>query len=469
MVTARLSHAAAQSAAIQTARLSGFLPAGTRPHRFYLPFSSTDLLGTPSSITINGTSRQAALEYVGNDATLSAWPASLGTDLPIAGTGADFALGVETPIVESVVAATAGAGKYFSAYGGAGAIGTMDAVFEVVFKGGSTFGTLLSYTPTNGGRGWQFKAVTTSCYLLIRDGTNQAVINTGGIVSGSWNVVHIAIDRSGSARIVQNGGYGGSYGVTSVGDIDNGTLTGPAIGGCSNGTERCNGTLALARVWEGASWLDTHLQDALFLRRCSQIFGLMASKSAGSVYPTAMSRTSGKTIYHGAASFVVGAHWISVSTPQSGTFHGVEISTGDTLTYDLSGGSYPSSGAVEISASALLRASSTAQSTIVSVSDGTANNRASIGTEATTGRLQCRVRSGGGAEAVITSTLAVRDGVGRSFRLLLDGGVAYLYHGDTVIASGAATAPVGVSAMNVGTDYAGGNPANGWINAVGIR
>jgi hypothetical protein len=255
---------------------------------FQLFNGDSSLSNLPQNLTINGQTVAPTFIYEGKNATTSAWTATVGSDLSIAGSGDDPTVGVSTPLTDNTDECVSFAGaKYFSVAGADWA--TEDGVLGIVFQAsGTTNATILFHN--DGTHGYRVYVNGSDQLVFEAAGADSTVsVTSAALVSGAWYFAELYFDASGSAQWYINSSASGSAAdVSGTGSLT--ASTNLLIG--SDGTNGYDSDIAQVGLNLQASWLDTHLQAALAKERFIRLCGFYPQLAKGTAVPTTAARNS---------------------------------------------------------------------------------------------------------------------------------------------------------------------------------
>jgi len=243
-------------------------------------FNKSGYANLPQPLTINGVTKTPTFRYEAADATTSAWTAAVGSDLAIAGSGADVVVDEYAPgLTDKQVDFKAG--KYYSGAAISG-LTTGDVVYECIINSGPLDATAYIYhTNSFGSPGFQLyhTASSSSLRFYLRDGDGDiATATSPALTANTWYHLIFFFDKSGSCICYANATAGSAVSVTDVGSIV--STTAHTIGAWTNGTQILNNGISYCAIWHHDGWLDTHLQADLAKERFLRAQGLWAQKSA---------------------------------------------------------------------------------------------------------------------------------------------------------------------------------------------
>jgi hypothetical protein len=270
----------------------------------------------PAALTINGITVLPTFRYKGGDANAVNWPAwGYGETLTLqAGTAPTLNNG--SPLLGQMDDSVKfnGGGNY-RATGTTGQITTEDFVVEAMFTwaGTATLRLMDKWSAT----GWLLVAqATTAIEIYFNDGGGIAVeVISGVLVAGVTYHLIAFLDRSGSGQIYINGVASGSP--VAISGRANSLATAALfdIGADSNGTSLpYTSNIHYLAMWQGASWLDTHLQATIAATRFAQLTGMYPQQARGTALPITMARSTAGYIDKREADgttklYYVGANW----------------------------------------------------------------------------------------------------------------------------------------------------------------
>lgn len=240
-----------------------------------LAYAPQGLDELPQELTINGTTVHPTFLYRGEDATASAFPATIGTDMSLVEGGTNITPSQDAAMIEGAGQSVLfGGGDYFyindsAVYN----VTTEDYIIEIVMQANITTHDKFPYDKlqTIGTRvGTKFNWVVGS--LIATTSWNGVDYNCQGYGGGSladddWVHALFVVDRSGSQILYVNK-------VASL-PIDVSTAVGQDL--TSNVTPKMGQAyprgIAWMAMWMQDNWLDSHLQPALAVSRNAIIFG----------------------------------------------------------------------------------------------------------------------------------------------------------------------------------------------------
>jgi len=173
-----------------------------------------------------------------------------------------------------------------------GNVSTKDIAAALFFEATGTTSVLMA--KRNAGVGWEIGIdASDRLYLTIEDAGGATTTVSAALTSGRFYYAEIYADRSGSCQIyINTAASGAAVDISSR----NGTLdsaTALAIGGDSAGNGLYDKRIAYVALWDGAAWLDTHLQTTIAKKRAAQVFGYWPYIAAGTKQPTTFTRAFG--------------------------------------------------------------------------------------------------------------------------------------------------------------------------------
>lgn len=235
------------------------------------------VLWMPTSLTINSVTEEAAVVFRGDAATVSAWPAAVGTgDMEIVGSGADVVPGQATGFALAPTGVRFDEGKYFRSVSTAlGDVTTQDFVIEaVLLEAGGASGVQYAVGKGSPGSYWQIRNTAAGQLRFYTVGAGGSAVSAAQTVSAAtWLHLMWFYDASGSYQAYVNGvALGSAVACSTVGSLTNtDRLTFGARP--TAGDFPWDGRLALLQQWVRASWLDTHLQAAVAAARYALLTG----------------------------------------------------------------------------------------------------------------------------------------------------------------------------------------------------
>jgi hypothetical protein len=246
-----------------------------------------------SDVTINSQTVSPTFRYIGDGASLTEWVADVGDDLPVAGTSNDptFLWGYGTGAKD--IAVKGNIGKYYEALGSSfGNVGTNDFVLEFVVYRPAANGTRVALGKRDASGGYDLRFDATGVRTTLIGTGGSANIYAPSITEETY--VHIIglFDNSGSGILYANNVKGTAVSISALGNLDS-TVALSML--ARNGLEFFNGTVQYAAMWQKASWLDSHLQDAFAAERFHRFCGtydtdLAASPTFTRTTPATMDR-----------------------------------------------------------------------------------------------------------------------------------------------------------------------------------
>jgi len=181
-----------------------------------------------------------------------------------------------------------------------GDVTTEDLVFEIAGNFASGANTRL-LDKRGAGNGWTIYNPANAIHCYIDDGTGTATI-AGASFTNAVNHVMFFLDRSGFGQCYVNRVASGAAvdisgaALTLTKDV---ALTLMAI---TTGATPYQGTVYGAAMWQGASWLDTHLQADVAAERYARWCGLYAQHSIPGAYVPTVTRATTKYYYRSSQS-----------------------------------------------------------------------------------------------------------------------------------------------------------------------
>lgn len=249
-------------------------------------FNISGCANLPSNITINGVTKTPTYRYDACNADTTKWAATVGEDIPIAGSGDDPVIDDYSPgICDSRVKFNEG--KYFQADSATFAtIGSDDFVIEGVAFISASSTAIMSRLVSASDR-VEVYGNTTSGGLYFYFGNTTVTVS---VANGNWHHFIIFGDRSGSVAVYVNGTGVSSTVISSVTDVgDSAKLT---FGARPNGTSKTPMSAACLTMWQGAGWLDTHLQADVAEERFYRACGIWPQLAKGASVPTLATRST---------------------------------------------------------------------------------------------------------------------------------------------------------------------------------
>ncbi len=233
--------------------------------------SATGCGDLPNSLTINSVTKAPTFRYDAPNADLTSWDATVGDDLPVVSAGADPTFDYLAPGPNDS-RVKFNAGDYYRAASGSFAdIGTDDFVIELVgsIEDGST--GLLSKSNGASDRMMLFGNGSANALYLYLDAAIVAANNIS--LDGTWQHLIAFVDRSGSAVWYINGVQQTPTAISSLAarTLGSGSLLNL---GSRNGSNITSSSLTCISMWQGAGWLDTHLQADIAQERASIAMGM---------------------------------------------------------------------------------------------------------------------------------------------------------------------------------------------------
>ncbi len=244
---------------------------------------------------INGQNVTPTFRYLGEAGTVSDWVANVGGDLDIENIGADVVPGKPLPLTDGAGAAVGFAGADRFVYTPSIAtptiyanVGGDDWIFEALINPQDLSGSKHTLS-TRSGTGYLFETIGSNYYAIINGAGGGATVLSPSIPTG-WVHVVVVFDASGSCVVYTNNQRGTPVVVSGVGTIDNGAPF--RLGG----TSPLLGDIALAQLFQGPGWLDSHLQDAWVEQRFFSLCGILPQLAKGTAAPTIAQRNSASYI-----------------------------------------------------------------------------------------------------------------------------------------------------------------------------
>ncbi len=444
--------------------------------RYTPTFSLLDTQNYPPSVgnllptlTINGITVYPTFRYNGRDANATNWPAwGYGETLTLTGTGTAPTYNNGSPLLGSVddsirfngLGGEAASGKgYVSGEAANGNVGTNDYVFECVLCGSTALtNSAAGYVWCKGAAAAPYNIVQlyrsgANAYFIgyLGDGAATVTIQSGSGVFPVDAYIHamLFVDRSGSAQWYINGvATGAAVGVSSVSAAVNSAVAGLVGAYATTGTYGFGGNILHLALWQGASWLDTHLQATVAKTRLAQLTGVYPQTAKGTALPTVMTRTTpaylDKVEADGTTKlYYVGPNWPRVCSRKDTAGNVVrgylsETEATNSLTLSTALGSWATS-----------QASIT--TTAVVLPDGTTGT-ANVLKDTIVDGFHYIVRASGGANTSARTITLYAKAIGGTWgHILTDGGKSCYFN--------CVTGAIGAAAGIVGTSSARGN---GW-------
>jgi len=221
-----------------------------------IPVTTSGYAALDQDLTINSVTKSPTFRYEAGSATTSVWTATVGDDLAIAGSGTSPVIDEYAPgLTDKRVKFNAGE-WYEAAASSYGQPSTDDLVIECIWKHENEV-TLLASKYVGAGDTIEVGALATSALQLNLNGT---LISTPALVADTYNHLIVFLDRSGSGICYLNGAAGTAVSISALAAVDLGTTAKWTIGARTGGALQTNSSLAYLSMWQGAAWLDTHLQ-----------------------------------------------------------------------------------------------------------------------------------------------------------------------------------------------------------------
>lgn len=292
---------------------------GRRAQKFLMSGGQSGYAALPHDITINSVTKSPTYRYEAHNADATQWAATVGTDVPIHGATGDLPVIDEYApgLTDSRVGFQISGKKYHLAGSTYGDVGTDDMVFEMVLKMPLVTQYMFAKTNVNS---------TNQYGVLCLNGT--AIYWTYGgeiigisVVPGQWIHLIAFVDKSGSMVIYRNAVQGAVFDVSLLtGSGDGGTFT---IGSQTAALTPQDGSLAYFSMWQGAGWLDTHLQEDVAKERFYRACGIWPEIAAGTAMPEIATRSTAAYLDRldddGDRIIVpVGVNWLRVCERMSG-------------------------------------------------------------------------------------------------------------------------------------------------------
>ena len=250
-------------------------------------FNKSGYANLPQTLTINGVTKTPTFRYEADDATTSAWTATVGSDLAIAGSGDDPVIDEYAPGLNDKRVKFNG-GKVFQDSGASlGNVSTNDFTVELVGKITSSLeGVIDKKLPTGDGIGWYVITASSSLRLTLDVGATNTNVNTAALTPGCYYHAICFVDRSGLAQWYVNGVASGSAVDVSSQSATIDSARNLTLGNASNAS------LSYCAMWQGANWLDTHLQADLAKERFYKCCGMYPQLAKGTALPTVSTRST---------------------------------------------------------------------------------------------------------------------------------------------------------------------------------
>jgi len=256
---------------------------------------ATGYAAIPEDITINGITESPTFRYEAGSANTSAWPAAVGTDLVIAGSGSVPAINELSPGLTDYQVDFKAA-KHYKTASNVTATGSNDIVIEILVKPDLSQ-AVTSYPAahlSSASIGWALYHASAGSFMrLYVKSTAGAVaqIFTGTLIPDAWNHLIFFIDYASNGVCYTNGVVGAVVSFAAfTGPIS--TDSPVSIGGSGFGTFLHNGSVAMLASWDRAAWLDTHLQGDVAKERFYRCCGIWPAIAAGVAMPTTAGRAS---------------------------------------------------------------------------------------------------------------------------------------------------------------------------------
>lgn len=235
-------------------------------------------------LTINGTTVKNTCRYEGGSATTSAWTATTGTDIAIAGSGTDPVIDYFAPgLIDSRVDFKAGKcfAKTASTYADGG---SNDIVVEMIYKPATT--TKYEFAK---------RAGSNDQYAFLLNGTNLVFYYSGvycaiAVEPDKWHHIIVFVDKSGSMAMYGNAVASGSTVVSAQTNIGDGGMF--TIGNYDQAQPATHSSISYLAIWQSPSWLDSHLQADLAKQRFHQCCGVYPQTAKGTALPTVATRST---------------------------------------------------------------------------------------------------------------------------------------------------------------------------------
>lgn len=235
--------------------------------------TNSGLKDLSSDLTINSTTVSPSMRYEGKDAGLATWTATVGSDLPIAGSGTAPTLGKGTPLNNSVDQAVHfNAGKYYQAANTtSGNVGTDDFIVEMLVRyTDSGTGSGETIIGKYNGIGWDtfFNAQSVGDIgMYVGDGVHNVTISADLTSQPSvWYHVIFFVDVSetlanGTAVFVNGQFVANGTGDPVTTTINNTTKL--TMAAQSDGSLANNGSTAYVAQYHAANWFAGGSQNAI--------------------------------------------------------------------------------------------------------------------------------------------------------------------------------------------------------------
>lgn len=232
------------------------------------------------NMTIDGVTKTPTLRYVASDATASALPANgYGEDL--VKTGANpITVGKNTPFLNSLSSAVSfpvADGYYQAGNNNFADIDGQDVVIEFIARATALDWDHVFTKADFGGTGYGYSIYThpvgsTISYIVYAsDATGLAYYISGAACLNAWLHMIIFV-KKGSALGFYIGGVAAGAANDTIPSWSN-TSAPAMIGSRNDAVNGFVGDLAYYAMWEGTSWLSTHLQADVARERASLLTG----------------------------------------------------------------------------------------------------------------------------------------------------------------------------------------------------
>jgi len=241
----------------------------------------------PAALTINGVTKDPTFRYKGQDANGTNWaPWGYGETLTLqAGTAPTYNNG--SPLLGSVDDSVKfNAGGYYTGSNTLGNVGTNDFVLEMVIDPTVNKDPMVKKNATAGWRMSFSSAASPLFALVLTDTGGTATVNSAALTANATMHAMLFVDRSGSAQWYINGVASGSAGSVAARSLTLDQAVALAIGANSTGGDPYNDKVFCMCQWQGASWLDTHLQATVAATRFAQLNGTYPQVAKGTKLPT---------------------------------------------------------------------------------------------------------------------------------------------------------------------------------------
>jgi hypothetical protein len=308
------------------------------------------------TITLNSTSISPDFLYTADNATISSWTATVGTNLSIIGSGTYPGIDAGSPLFGSgdtsiqfqgTPGNTTGTrnGKVYAAPNtSSGDITTEDYILEGVFEyqapdPGATSSPLAKWRFTGGSFvGWQIDTFNSGGGLFLRayhnwNTADYALVQTSdGIANGNWYHVLVAANRDGLGYLYVNGVLAASASYVSSDGLSATSNVALTIGSISDGQANTQhseygGKVAYAAMWKQSDWLSASPQaelDLVVSERFAKMSGIYPQLSTGAELPITSTRSTAETINawdtfgEDEDTYTVGPNWMEIWRTRDG-------------------------------------------------------------------------------------------------------------------------------------------------------